>query len=883
LLNRRYYRYSYEYRTRSNNVEELYDRATTLTIDDVDLDTAAVPTMSDDVEDVSTEPPMHLAEKDALALMEILMMRGYFHEKVSPSDGSLRTYRKEDALLIETVNSCYITISELRKRFIDLVLLYGRMTILESVEPLKVSSGTLQRHVVPWIVGLDSSEEFIVVSSPNGSTKEVVSAAYIFDKIESLRSIMLDTAENGVMLVSDVAASFHLPSDITLTLLEKRIDARRDSDEIHILLTDNAASALVTGDYLNFVRTKLSSLLNNDVDAPISIKSLAKTNKWEVGWVLQMIKKGGFDVQGEFHGDMFVPNSFIENQRRLVGLSYSMNGFVSSHMCHAMYGISTSQMKAYATHDKMRESYVLLPNSVVNVDVVVAPLIEAVRLAVESTSWLDLKLHLPMDLLVNETTDARILVESRVLNDDVSGIVCICSDGALFFSEPMVKAFTDEHLKLLINEMAISRAIELLRMAEPDVPSVAYDSIDVNGSNRMSSLTGKEKRKGRKSGKDSSPEDVFISSDDIGEFPIDGIVEALFELYPDLSHLESSSDVLRATCQKAFFTDDLESLWNASVRRELQLRVSDKKSVSGSIGQCVVAACGYKSIEIAFEDPGCFATSCYLIQAKAKFVLYALQFSDRISDEMKHQLKLDFLDTCCLDFVYRITRYALFKKNVEDGIFQFGPAECGTSTFYDPVDLVSSSYPKIFLSCLSKRNDALAILQEELPAGVGSALAKLWTLCGEAHFQRDKTRTDKNLSKIDAGVESVECFLSNARENCLIICGLPFATFDKKAEKKFLNSRRIRLVQLFDNANDISTALDFAIMILYQDCKNMVVSGTLLRGPVINLLSHERKVPEALSTELLSLTEKVERGEHVDLSAVVRLKELMASSAKGAL
>jgi E3 UFM1-protein ligase 1 len=840
--------------------------------------------MVDEVQDISTAPHMRVTEKDALALMKILFLRGYFHESAILSDGiQPQPNSKDDALLIVTSNGCYVTMAELRKRYIDLVLLRGRMTILESVDHLKVSAETLQRHVIPWVVRRDSCEEFTAVSSPNGSTKEVLSTAYLSDQIESLLSLLLGTAEKGMMLVSDAAASFlRLPCDTALMLLEKRIAAHQDSAKFHILRTDNAATALVTEDHLNFIRRNLATLLNDVADAPVCIKALARTNGWEFSWVLQMIKKEKFEVRGELHGGMFVPNSFMENQRRLVASSYSVNGFVTSHMCHAMFGISTSQMKSYATHDKMRDSYALLPNSVVNIDVIVAPLIEVVRLAMESTSWVDLKLHLPMDLLENETADARSLVENFVLNDDIYGAVCIRSDGALFFSEPMVKAFADERLIPLIKELAISRAVELLSVSESEMNLVIDEVIDIDGSNSIPLPSGKEKRKGRGPGKDSSNAGAVVAADDIGEFPIGEVVQALTEKYPDLSNLESSADVLLATCQKAFCTGDLESLWNASVRFEVErLRATDKKPASVSVGKCAAVAPGVKSIEAAFEDPGCFATSCYFVQAKAKFLLYAVQSSDRISNEMKQHLMLDFLDGCCLDFVYRITRYALFRNNVEDGIFHFGPTEGSAYKYYDPVDLGSSSYPKCYLSCVSKRNDALVALQEELPGGVGSALAKLWTLCGETHFQRESVMAETSLNEMDSGVSPVECFLSNARENCLIICGLPFAILDKKSEKKFLNSRRIRLMQLLDSTNDVVSSLDYTIMVLYQNCKNMVVSGSLLRGPVLKLLVHERKLTGTLSNELLSLAEKIERGEEVDISAVVRLKQLIASSTKG--
>jgi hypothetical protein len=51
------------------------------------------------------------------------------------------------------------------------------------------------------------------------------------------------------------------------------------------------------------------------------------------------------------------------------------------------------------------------------------------------------------------------------------------------------------------------------------------------------------------------------------------------------------------------------------------------------------------------------------------------------------------------------------------------------------------------------------------------------------------------------------------------------------------------------------------------------VSGPLLRGPVLDLLVNERKIPESAAIDLKEVADRLNRSEDVDATLVERLKQ----------
>ena len=105
------------------------------------------------------------------------------------------------------------------------------------------------------------------------------------------------------------------------------------------------------------------------------------------------------------------------------------------------------------------------------------------------------------------------------------------------------------------------------------------------------------------------------------------------------------------------------------------------------------------------------------------------------------------------------------------------------------------------------------------------------------------------------------------------LCGFPFKKLDKKSEKHFLFSRRQQLTNMLQSETEPELILELTIMILFQQVKNVVVSGSLLRGPILDMLIQERKISEHVSKKLTTLNEAINRGMQADADLVNAVRE----------
>lgn len=844
------------------------------------------PTKMEDVDEVF-EQQFVVGEQDAASLMRILIQRGYFHEKTAPllsndikfrSDDNLgnRKFNEDGASLIETSQDSYIMLNTLQKQFAEQLNARGRWSIEDAAEFTSVPAETLRRRIVPRIVIPEKAADFTFLNAANGNVKEILTSGYLSAKTDALWATLHQSPEGGIVSLAEAAESiYRLPIDVTVSILEQRISAANGSSDVQILRRDNASRALVTAAYLKLLQKRIGEVLAARVDAPVEMKAIAKANEWEVSWVMRVVKKGLLgSLPGEFHGETYVPTSFTDSKRRSVVESLAANGYVTSHLCLAMFGVSPSQMKAYATADTER---LVLEDSVVLVGVILAPLVESAGEATDSTSWLDLQLHLPVDLLQHHTEDARVLVEEYVLTV-TAGVAYVGSDGAIFFSQPMVDEFAKNELPALMKQCASARANELL--------SSIGDGADEIGGGHVADdddilPTGKEKRKTRKAAKSRHTEGAGeIQVPEYGTVSLDDIVRAVVEAHQDLSELDSPPNVLAEVCKLAFCPAGFETRCADAVRAELNRLQSERKASALKCASYTDVAFGdCRDTMAAFEDPSCFATACYVIQAKAKFLAYAVESADPLDGETKGALEREFLSGCCADLTSRVTQYALFKHDVDEGIFSFRSdgMDSGADKYFAPPDLAVRSFRKVYLSCAAekagRRCDPLQTLREELPGSAGVLLARQWILCGGECYQGGVKLALESNGEACTRPGNADAFLTHVRENCLTICGLPFANLDKKSEKKFLNGRRLRLTKLLEDAVDAGAALDLRIMLLYQLIKNIVASGPLLRGPILRLLARERKISDSVSDELLVLAARLENGEEIDQASVERLKD----------
>ena len=83
-----------------------------------------------------------------------------------------------------------------------------------------------------------------------------------------------------------------------------------------------------------------------------------------------------------------------------------------------------------------------------------------------------------------------------------------------------------------------------------------------------------------------------------------------------------------------------------------------------------------------------------------------------------------------------------------------------------------------------------------------------------------------------------------------------------------------------EKARSISDALDVTVMLLYQTVKNLVVSGPLLQGPILELLLTERKLSESVIEELRTLVSAEDLGSTIDTKMMQRFEGLVTSKTK---
>lgn len=65
------------------------------------------------------------------------------------------------------------------------------------------------------------------------------------------------------------------------------------------------------------------------------------------------------------------------------------------------------------------------------------------------------------------------------------------------------------------------------------------------------------------------------------------------------------------------------------------------------------------------------------------------------------------------------------------------------------------------------------------------------------------------------------------------------------------------LTEQLEAENEPRAVLELTIILLFQQVKNMVVSGPLLTGPILSLLQRERKISESVAKELQRLADAV--------------------------
>lgn len=641
-------------------------------------------------------------------------------------------------------------------------------------------------------------------------------------------------------------------------------------------------------------------------------------------------------IPGILHGDIYIPKQYTEHQSRILWDEYRTTGYITNNFVQNRLDITFTQATEYLLLHCKKEETKQSSNTIETEPVVtqctlfhpiitVAPLIAAIEDACMKSSWTNLKDHISAELLEEQCDDIRFLVNDIILPTDnytkirekvmchgegfdssvtqssiddqvtqLNGIACIQSNGALFVSSRMIQAFSVNEIPQIIQSYAKIKAKEYFDRQQDAIKSTAVTHVSIEENEEISAKEKSKLRKERKTGKQTRQigGDQECTQWMRDPFPIIIIVTALVTSFPELSEVLSSqrnadwktnltdeNNILSSFCEQAFYSDKTEGKLKSLIQSELEKlnETNVKKLKQVSSVDPLTMSVKVRSIEGAYEDPKCFASCCYMIQSIHKFMEY---IQENLNDTSAVEgIKKEFLVGYCADFTRRVTEYCLYRNQIEENLFIFsqpkdddlnnnGPS---LPLFYSAIDTTIRRYPSICLLTLGpcnenlvKSKNPLLILRDILPGSKGVLLAQQWKLCGGECY-------DNGSKVVESG--NLEKFLQHVNENCLSICGLPFAKLDKKSEKKLLTDRRQQLINQLEEATDPEIVLDLLIMVLYQLVKNMIVLGSYLRGPILNMLLNEKKVSDKVKEDLIRLSDMISSGQPVEIQFLDDLKQ----------
>ena len=794
-----------------------------------------------------------ITERSADALLQILIDRGYFHPtepvaSVATRNEMVATFEDADCNLIKTESYRYETISSLCLRYQAELKESGRLGVAIAGEKLGIPDDICLRVVSI----IDNEDSTILRNNDELLTNEYLNA--------SVEAVIESLDRDGILSVSHISRSIlKLPFDTTLAVLEGRL-----SNTIQIQTLDSGAKVLVTQKYIDSNKAAVVEFFST-VSNPVQLAPVCKDKAWQQTWVEDILN--GNETMGDLHGDTFIPSSFTEMQRKSVLEAFSTLGFATTENRF----LSASQITDCIQHSHF--SAVTLRKSIIHPDIIVGPLKTAVQEACSTNHWLDLELHLPLELLQTEE-DVKDLLLNHVLGElNINGgAIAIEPHGALFLSPGMIQDFVKLEMPSLVDNYARAKAKEIEILFE---------------SNENDTHSNKGKKRGKMGQSNKQQKNSIVGDHSIGSgcVPTADIANALVLKYPDLlsymsAKCELDSDdvgtgILGKACKEAFHTETHFSVCDNAIKAEVN-RLQAAREASARTSRKESAA-RIQSVEGKFESAECFSAACFMVQAQKNFIRYAEDAGlDSGSVEI---LNNELLRGACADLTSRVTQFCMFKNAVEMDQFSFRPTGYVThkdDTYYGPVDTASRSYFPTYFSYCGLNEEAgaitepLPLLRSLLPGTLGVALARQWVFCGGLCFQGGLSKAEDGKTYARKG--DIDGFLSHAEENCLLICGLPFKRLDKKSEKKFLYARRDRLLHMLETETDPAAVLDLTIMVLYQLFKNHVVSGSLLRGPILKLLTNERKVSSDVAEVLKKLADQLEKSDPPDAELVERVR-----------
>jgi E3 UFM1-protein ligase 1 len=684
------------------------------------------------------------------------------------------------------------------------------------------------------------------------------------------REIASQVEEQGSCKIIELSSVLNLPLEV---LMEHVVSASNLPPSVCFL---EDSKMLVSSEHLQTLQKEALTYFHG-LEEPIQIGAVCHERGWELEQVLDWLQKNQ-EGHGEVHVDdntyhhqsaMYMPLSYQRQQEQAVMDFLTTNGFVTLDRAPNRHTLKT------LVEDSFPDAFVIGQYDVVIMDAILEEVRAGVSdyVASSSSEILDLQDYLPAELVRPQIVSN---VLSKIGFDESQGVSVSTSDYAVVVRKNLIDQMEERHLSQLVQDFSKSKADEIFRAKNHGVEEAIDDH---PGGKKETKVKSKRGRGGKQIKVSQGDRDLIV--------PLVSVAEAILDAYPTFQsggsipesiEWEDASDDGEGTdnlvvdfCRKVFFTPAFQKKCERAVGAELK-RLESEKNSKATLSRKDAAA-KVRSIEAAFEDA--FVTLCYLIQAQAKFITFAssLEFFDEDATEI---LKNEFLEGPCADLTSRVTQQCLFKEE-QDALFTFSHPDCpkdqknveekrmGLPEYCSSVDTACRRYPQTFLSCPPPR-DPLPVLRESFSGNIGIALSRQWILCGGECYKggiikvADDGEGDQSEEVLHVRRGNVDGFVSHVEENSLTLCGLPFKKLDKKSEKNFLFSRKQQLLALLSAATDPTIILEYTIMILFQHVRQLVVSGSLLRGPILSALSGERKIPEPVASALQELNAAIESG-----------------------
>jgi hypothetical protein len=531
------------------------------------------------------------------------------------------------------------------------------------------------------------------------------------------------------------------------------------------------------------------------------------------------------------------------------------------------------------------ETYVLsqpaatvLKKVVIDKERIVNPLVPVLQEATMEQSFADLRMHLPEGLCDEDLlTVVQDMALPRVSKD--AGVTVLSHGEILFVSTAMIQSISTKLLPPMIEAFAKKEAEKIDR-------SDLMEDLDT-----AASPSGKKGKSSKKSATSNRPKPAGSQA------PLHVVANAILDAYPDLADIQESYGPLVANadkiplweiedendtetggpildiCRQTLYTSAFRDSCHLAVHAELERLRSTKKA--SSVLSRKDGAAKIRSVESSFEES--FAGACHQLLLHSKL----LDFVDASDADVDTEiLRNDFLRSNAADFASRITQYSLFKNELEGDVFSFHsdildeePA-VGSPSYCQPINRGLRRFPHPYLSCIvdddGNQHKPLPTLRKVLSGSLGIALARLWSHCGGASYDGGVGVNEDGTDYVKPG--NTNEFMCFVEEHCLSICGMPYTKLNKKTEKQYIFARRQELTAALEATSDPADVLELSIMLLFQQLRGLIVAGPHLKGPILQLLCQEKKLPEPVAALLRELAEQCQQDVTVDEALVAKMK-----------